>query len=349
MFKRFYFKVAVIAVAFGLQSCSSDDNTSNNQVSEGNYQNGVLILNEGGMAASTSSVDFLSDSGIIYNDIYRLENGTANATGSLLQSMFLSDDYAFIISGLANQITVVDRYTFKYVTTIATDLVTPRYGVVVGNKAFVTNTADFSTGTDDFLTVIDLTDYSTTRVAMNDWSEKIISFNHNLYVMNGYYESGNSITVISSNDHSQVAKINLNFSPNSLVESDNVLYVLGQGKLAKINLTTNEIIGSEINLGESFSQAKNLAVANDQLYFTENATVYKLAITNNVAVSNELLTYQAASQWSAMYGFAVNNGKIYIAEGGDFASNSEIFIYSISGELLNTYQVGIAPNGFYFN
>lgn len=349
MIKKFYLKFAVIAVVFALQSCSSDDNVSSDQVSHGAYQDGVLILNEGGMAASTSSVDFLSDAGVMFNDIYRLENGSSNATGSLLQSMFFNATHAFIVSGLANQITVVDRYTFKYVTTISTDLSAPRYGTVVGNKAYVTNTADYSTGSDDFLTVIDLTNFSTSRVAMNDWSEKILSLNNNLYVMNGYYESGNSITVINSADNSQVSKISLTFSPNSLAESNNVLYVFGQGKFAKIDLTTNEIIGTVIDLGESFKESKNLAIENGRLYFTLGAKVYQLNISNNEFEANELLSYQATSQWSAMYGFAVNKGKIYIAEGGDFASSSEIFIYSISGELLNTYQVGIAPNGFYFN
>jgi hypothetical protein len=50
-----------------------------------------------------------------------------------------------------------------------------------------------------------------------------------------------------------------------------------------------------------------------------------------------------------MYGFAVNDGKIYIADGGDFSSDSQIYIYSTTGTLLNPVAVGVGPNGFYFN
>jgi len=50
-----------------------------------------------------------------------------------------------------------------------------------------------------------------------------------------------------------------------------------------------------------------------------------------------------------MYGFAVNNNKIYVAEGGDFSSDSEVYVYSLTGALLDTFSAGVGPNGFYFN
>ena len=50
-----------------------------------------------------------------------------------------------------------------------------------------------------------------------------------------------------------------------------------------------------------------------------------------------------------MYGFAVENDRIYIADGGDFSSDSFVEIYSLNGSLLKNITVGLGPNGFYFN
>ena len=50
-----------------------------------------------------------------------------------------------------------------------------------------------------------------------------------------------------------------------------------------------------------------------------------------------------------MYGFEVEDDRIYIADGGDFSSDSFIEVYSTEGNLLKNIRVGLGPNGFYFN
>ena len=50
-----------------------------------------------------------------------------------------------------------------------------------------------------------------------------------------------------------------------------------------------------------------------------------------------------------MYGFEVENDRIFIGDGGDFASNSFVEIYDLNGTLLKNIEAGLAPNGFYFN
>jgi len=50
-----------------------------------------------------------------------------------------------------------------------------------------------------------------------------------------------------------------------------------------------------------------------------------------------------------MYGFAVRNNHIFIADGGDFTANSKAYVYSLTGTLQKEFTVGVGPNGFYFN
>ena len=54
-------------------------------------------------------------------------------------------------------------------------------------------------------------------------------------------------------------------------------------------------------------------------------------VTATVAPTTSILTYDSTSIYGQMYGFAVNNDKIFIADGGDFAANSNAYVYSLTG------------------
>lgn len=338
----------IFASSIFLASCSSDDNsTTEGEISLGQYEDGVFILNEGNSNVSSASVTFLGENGSQENDVFTNVNPSAPKTGSYLQQIFFDETRAFIISGQANKITVVDRYTFKYIASITTDFQNPRYGTTANGKAFVTNAGgDWQTGNDDFLTVINLSNYSTSKLPMNNWSEKISEENGKVYVANGYYENGTSITVINPANNAIEKVIDLGFSPNSMDEENDVLYVVGSGKLAKINLSTQTLTGTPINL---IADSKNIEIENNTIYFTSNASVFSMPINASVAPTEPFFSYQSNSVYGAMYGFAVNDGKIYIADAGDFASNSNVYIYSLNGSLTKTIQTGVGPNGFYFN
>ena len=337
--------LALTAGAMVFVSCSSDDDKN---VSQGTYDNGTFVLNEGNSNPSSASISFISSNGTVIEDIYTLENPSAVGTGSYLQSMFMDDNRIFIISGQANKVTVVDRYSFKSIANVDTNFNNPRYGAVINGKAYITNYADFATGDDDFLTVIDLTTYATTKIELGNWSEKVLEENGKLYIANGYYGSGTSVSVFNPANNTVEKVIELQDSPNSLDEEDGVLYVLGDAHIYKINLVSNQITAT-VDLPESLVGSSHLTVEDDKLYFTNGTSVYTMDKNATVAPASALLTYESDSEWGAMYGFNVEDGKIYIADAGNFASNSKAYVYSLTGSLLSTYTVGVGPNGFYFN
>src|SRR5690606_28732630 len=137
--KNKFLQISVLLSLF-LASCSSDDNSGSSHLS-GDFDEGVFIVNEGGTSLSTASIGFLSENGQLEHDIFRAVNPSADEMGTYLQSMFFDDTRAFIISGGSNIITVVNRYTFEYITTISTGLNNPRYGVTENGKAYVVNQA----------------------------------------------------------------------------------------------------------------------------------------------------------------------------------------------------------------
>src|SRR5690606_20181063 len=154
----------------------------------------------------------------------------------------------------------------------------PRYGAVINGKAYVTNTNDFALA-DDFLTVINLTDFSVTTVELDNYAERIIAENDKLYITNGYYGSGTSVTVFNPANNTVDTVIELGDSPNSFDEEDGALYVMGDTKISRINLANNTVSGS-IELTEALAGAKNLTIEDDAIFFTLGTSVYTFPVNS---------------------------------------------------------------------
>lgn len=344
-FQHLLFTAFAIA---SLASCSNDDDTN---VPSGTYDNGVLVLNEGGLGEVTFLTDDLS---AVYHSIFWEENGDAQDLGSFAQSMFFDGDRAFIISNGSNKITVVNRYTFKYIATISTGMQVPRYGVVYNGKAFVTNSGDFANSTDDFITVINLSDFSVEApIMVNTYAERLIEHNGKLYVSGAFYGVGDKITVVNANSKSIERTITTGAAPGFFEAQDGILYVLcssftADSKLMRINLQNDTVI-DQVTFPASITNAANLDVDGESIYFTKGKYIYKIAKNATVVADEPLINTQSNSYYIG-YGFAVHNDRIYISEAADdFSSDGKVFVYSTSGNLLKQSAAGLGPNGFYFN
>jgi len=359
------FVLALCGAAF-FTSCSSDDNGSGT-TPLGDYDNGVLVLNEGDMVSG--SVTYISsDLATQEDDVFGTVNaGSGQSIGGYVQSIFFDGDKAYIISNGSNKITVVNRYTFQYIGTVSTGLAVPRYGVAYNGKAYVTNLNSFSTNTDDYVAVIDLATLTVgAPIAINDYADHIVEHNGKLYVANGSFGMGSKVTVVNTATNAITTTLDMGQSPNSLEVSGDVVYVLcgsatGDSKMVRITTiddatTTGEgqdeedTILSEVVFDTALDNAQNLDVEATRAYFTVGAKIYRIAL-NAVAVNDTPIIDTESTSPYIGYGFAVNNGRVYIAEGAsDFVSNGKVYIYSTSGgDALATKTVGLGPNGFYFN
>lgn len=341
---RLFFMALASAILF--VSCSDDDsNTPDVQL--GAYDNGVIIVNEGNAAAG--SISFITDDLMTVNqDIFGAVN-PGQGVGGYVQSMFFDGDRAFIVSNGSNKITVVNRYTFEKMATIETGFNIPRYGVVENGKAYVTNLGSFSDLTDDFIAVINLSTLEVeSTIAVNAIAEKIIAEDGKLYVANGTYGEGNSITIINAATNAIESTIDLGISPNSMEEENGFLYVLcanftEASRLIKINMNTNQKV-SEVVMTDLIN-AQNLAIEDGKVYFTINAAVFKDNLSATTISSTPLFTSLATT----LYGFGVEDNRIFVGDAKDYASDGEVFIYSTTGALQKQFSVGLIPNGFYFN
>ncbi|MBF4473244.1 YncE family protein [Flavobacterium sp. HJJ] len=348
----------LLLIAFGISlfvSCSNDDDNSNDP--KGVYDNGFFILNEGSEISGKGTVSFSSDDFSVFTkDAYTAANGS-DLLGKFAQNIFFDGDKAYIIAGGANVINVVNRYTFKLIAKIDTGLKNPRYGVVKDGKAYVTNantyadwgaSADALGNTDDYVAVIDLaTNKYESKINVNATANRIIEKDGKLYITEPYNNDKLSIVNIAAKTVETAVTIGL--SADTMEEKDGVLYILrgpygSRSEIVKVKLSDKTT--SKITFPEALDGAGFLDIYNDKIYYTVYNSVYGISTTATVASTTPIVTVSAIAN---LYGFAVNNDRIYLADSGDYKADSKAYIYNLTGTLQKELTVGVGPNGFYFN
>lgn len=340
-------------------SCNSDDDGYQpTPDSDGEYQHGVFILNEGNFGGGNATVSFLSDEGVLSQDIYGKVNN--EPLGDVAQSIYLNDDLAFIVLNGSGKIEVVNRYTFEKQATISGGLSNPRYMTILNGKGFVTNWGDPTNPSDDYVAVINLSNYTVeSTIPVSEGPEQITSANGKLFVAQmGGWGYGNSVSVINPGSQTVTSTISVGDVPESMVVVNDALIVLSSGKaswtgdetqgaLTAIDTMTGLVLGSsQFSAG---SHPTKLAQAGGNLYYTLGDQIYKTGTDASGWSSAGLLFSTAVDGVFGAYGFAVNNDRIYIGDAGDYTSDGSVFIYNTSGAFLSSYTVGPLPNGFGFN
>jgi hypothetical protein len=352
-------KVVLLALVspFFFASCSNDDATI--EAPLGAYDDGVLILNQGGFGQGNASVSYLSNDFVGFqNNIFSLVNPT-KILGDTGQDVGLYDDLAFVVLNNSNKIEVVNRYTMAHVATVDSGLSNPRFIAFANGKGYVTNWGDGNSTTDDYVAVLNLSNYVvSSKIPVAEGPERILEFNNTLYVAHqGGFGFGNSISVINGNSDTVAATIEVGDVPNSFEVSSGSLFVLcggkpsyaateTAGKLVKINIANNTV-SSSINFAAATHPA-NLDIERNDLYYTVDSGIFKTNVTATTLPVSALFTATAQGVYG-VYSFAIGNNAIYVGDAGDYNSNGKVYVYSATGMLNKEYTVGVIPAGFYFN
>ncbi|HSP11156.1 MAG TPA: DUF5074 domain-containing protein [Salegentibacter sp.] len=352
---KFFMAVVLNAVLF--TSCESD-----NEIIEipeeqiGNYSEGIFILNEGNFGSGNSSVSFLdTDFQEITNNIYAEEND-GKSPGDTGQSMGFYEDYAFIVMNVSGKIEVVNRHTFKYVTTIETGLDNPRFIDFSNEKAFVSNWGDGMDPDDDFIAVYDLGNFELEdTIPVEEGPETLMTINNRVYVAHeGGFSFNNKISVIDPEDNTIQEIIEVGDVPNSMVSNGNSLWVLSSGlpayaeeetpgKITQIDLINHQVV-NELNFDNN-AHPSNLNFDDEMLYYTLNDRVYEIHVTNQELPGSQFTEF---IDEGILYGFKVADGKIYAAFANyDFTGDGKLIVQDKTGNSKLEFSTGINPNGIY--
>ena len=351
-------KLLLTAMAGSLFFVSCNDDDVNENTPSGAYDNGLLVLNQGGFGLDNASVSYISDAFELENNIF----GTTNpevTLGDTGQDIGFYGENAYIVLNASNKIEIVNRYTFAHIATIEDDLVNPRYITFANNKAYVTNWGDGMSPTDDYVAVINLTTNEVTAtIAVAEGPERIIEHQNKLYVSHyGGYSIGHTVTVINAANNTVQSSITTGDAPRFMVIESDVLYILSEGmpswagtetpgKLQIVNLSNNLVAGAlDFPAG---SHPTNLIAEDGQLYYTVDSGIYTM--------NDQADTLPAAPVFNTteqgVYGvsaFEVEDNHIYVGDAVDYSANGKVYVYSLTGELHESFTVGVIPTGFYFN
>jgi YVTN family beta-propeller protein len=348
-----------------LTSCTSEDLTPSRYVPQGDFDSGVFVLNEGNFGSTNASVSFISfDLSRTQNDLFSGVN-PGEILGDTAQSMGFNDNLAYIIVNASNKIEIVNRYTMVKVGAITTGLDNPRYIAFANGKGYVTNWGSGVGG--GTIKVIDLGSNNViSTILVNDYPNKIIEHAGKIYVAhNDLGTNGQSVSVIDSSTNGLTASIEVGDMPDTMKIEGDHLWVVCNGKfdfnntanntvgsIVEINLTSNAIIQSLFPPSGS-PRINYMDLYGNHIFYTIGNEIYKFPLTGTVLPA----TPSFSSDAEVIYGFAIKNNKIYIADSKGFSVYGKVLVYSSGeqfdpmpiGTLLKTVEVGVGPNGFYFN
>ena len=353
-------KVIIIAsLCVFFSSCSNEEEQVTDTKPLGAYDNGVLILNQGNFGQDNASISYLSnDFAAFQQSAFSAVNPT-KILGNTAQDIGFYNDLAFIVLNVSNKIEIVNRYTLEYIATINQGLDNPRYITFSNGKGYVTNWGSGSVTSDDYVAVVNLSNYTVTQtISVAEGPEKILENNGNLFIAHkGGFGYGNTVSIISAASNLVTASILVGDVPNAMQIKNDQLYVLcgGKeawtqnetiGKLVKINLANTNMVSSK-NFPTG-AHPSNLIIKNETIFYTENSNIFSMDI-NATNLPTSAMFNTVGQGVYGIYSFAVANNKIYIGDAGDYNSNGKVYIYALNGTLENQYTVGVIPAGFYFN
>lgn len=349
-----------LTLLFVFSSCSTDDDPGTRPIEQGDYNSGIFVLNEGVFNQGNSTVSFIDDQGNVTNNIFSTVN--AGALGDTGQSIGLFEDYAFIVVNVSNKIEVVDRYTFESIATINEGLDNPRYVAFSNGNAYVTNWGDGNDPNDDFIAVIDMADLSIKdNIGVLNGPENIVAQDGLLYVAHGggYTATDNDkISVINAATNNLAEIISVGNGPNGLQIENGHLWVSSggvpawtgneaAGQISRVDLGTYEVV-KEYGIPDVTFHPANLNVEEGVVYYTLGKEVYAFN-TNDESLPEA--PHLILEEVISLYGFEVKDSRIYAASAtADYSGNGTVYVYdAVSTDLLEEYEVGINPNGIYFN
>jgi|TARA_B110000240_G_C13510229_1_gene458910 YVTN family beta-propeller protein len=346
--------VVLIAISgFLFASCDKDNELV---LPKGDYDNGILIANEGAFSGGTGTVTFISDDYTVTEEkIYNKVND--ENIGTILQSIGFNNDDAYLIANVGNKIAVADRFTMKKITEITGDLNNPRYIAFANGKGFVTNWGDGSNTTDDFVAVIDLTTNTiSNKISVAEGPEQIIANGNFLYVSHkGGFGSGSTVSVINASTNTIVKMISVGDIPDELAidASGNVL-VSCEGK-AETSWNPTEVLGSLVTINTTSNEVSatlefdsgfhpNAMVLNSgNIYLSTSSSVYKMLESATTIPASAIIN-------TTVYGISVNENKVYITDAKDFQNNGTLKIFDATTNVeLKEFTVGLIPGKIYFN
>jgi DNA-binding beta-propeller fold protein YncE len=323
---------------------------------DGEFKSGVFVANQGQFPNGAGAVTFIDrDSLLAKQSIFESVNG--RQLGSVVQSITIHEDRAYIIVNNANLVEVADAETFEEVGVIE-NVVMPRYFVGIDeNKGYLSGWGD--NGTAGYVKVIDLSTLSVTKtINTGSGTERMKKLGDAVFAVNsGGFGKDSTLVILDtdSDDISQTIELT-GFNPNSLqLDANDALWILCKG-ISDWNNPSNNVNGRLIKMNSiTYAEESSWELlgadgldmvidkAGSTLFYNFFGSVYSQDV-NSSALDNNVF----ANRYFYGLGFDPVTNYLYAADAGDFASDGQIFRYNVNGSVVDSFSVGVVPGNFTF-
>lgn len=333
-----------------LSGCKPDeDNTP-----QGAYKSGIFISNEGPFGTGTGTVSFYNrNTGSVSNNIFEVVNN--RPLGNIVNSIEVHNDKAYIVVNNAAKVEVVNVEDFVSTGAIE-NLGTPRFFLGIDEyKGYIT---DWASG----VKVIDLHNNSVTSTIATGGTgpEHMALIGSEVFVANlGGFGIDSTVSSISTTTDAVTSTLQVGHRPQALaVDANGKLWVLCSGiqdwtvpandtpgKLVRINPST-KTVELELSFANSSDHPISLITnaAKTKLYFILNGGVYEVDVNAMSLPSSALIN-------RSFYNIGIDpvSGYLFGTNALDFVQDGYVVRYTLSGTVVDSFQVGIIPGNFYFN
>ena len=298
---------------------------------------------------SLSQIRFEKSQTVTY-DVFADANG--RSLGATVQDGIIFGENLYIAVDGSNTIEVVNKNTFKSVTTILPDETAyePRDIVADDNYVYVSMYTGHVSRIDPKTNKIDKT------VAVGPNPEEMVIEDGYLYVVNSdglnygaNYENGKTVSKINLKSFTEEKKINVGLNPTAIQESDDKIFVLCMGNYGDVPASIYVIDENDnvtnTNIPATFFTEDDgiLYVVDSPWGGTTSYTSYKASDLS--VVSQNFIKTPVDSP----AGIAVDEDRIFVSSYNlvdgyaSYSTDGYVNEYKLDGTLVKKYDVGVGP------
>ncbi|WP_259016161.1 DUF5074 domain-containing protein [Emticicia fluvialis] len=323
------------------------------------YDTGVIVINAGNFFDNNGTLSFLKrDSTKATLDVFQKEN-KRSIVGGITEYAEIDGKGIILVDNSTDgqdAIEIVNARTLKSVASIK-EVENPRNAIkVASNKAYVVCwdvlNADYSYKP-GYVLVIDLnTNKVTKKIAVQNGAEGIVVVGNEAFIGNDPYSGKSEITVIDIAKDEVSGKISMKGgTTNLVVDANNKIWCSVGKEVFRINPSTKSIeatLSTEKTTGkvpgELVLSADKRTIYFDYSNWSEGGEVYSFNISD-AAISN---AKPLIKRTLSGLGFDTNANIIYAGVTPSYKQAGYVFRYKVTGELIDSVKVEIAPSKFFF-
>ncbi len=345
-FKFYLLGLSLLSIMFA--SCGDDEMTTTDpgpMSEEQTYDNGVLIVNEGPFMGGSGTLDYYDrDKDSLIRNVYSSVND-GQVIGSILQSVTVIGENAYLVVNNSAKIEVVDAVTMEYKNTI-TGLTNPRYLVALNNNEAVVSEWG-ANNEEGQLKKINLSTMIVTDSVSVSGPEQMVVSGDKIYVANSGGSGESDKVTVHGFDLTQQSEIMVGKRTIDMVQDvDGSIWVLSGGSfVTNDGASICRIVNGTSNFCKGLSGFPSDLIVDgsgDNLYYVENGEVKRLEVNNE----GEDFTLDASIS-GFVYGLGYDGeaDELYIGTTPDYFSESTTFVISANGDA-RELTTGILTNSF---